>query len=148
MTEELDPAEALALAHGARERMAARAYTPAWYAPIYGMLCGVLVAGAGIVPPFGILLMVASIIGLGILYRTWSNRAGLSVNGYRPGRTRIIAIGLAVALCLLMLGGLVLNLHWGVRWAPLACGAVAAIAAYIASAAWDRAWKAQLEQAQ
>jgi hypothetical protein len=147
MTDELDPAEALALAQGTRERMAARAYIPAWYGPIYGLLCGVLVAGGGTAPPFGLLMVAVSIAALGLLYRTWSNRAGLSVNGYRPGRTRAIAIGLAVCLVMLMLAGLVLNRQWSLTWAPFAFGAVASVIAYVASAAWDRAWKAQLEQA-
>lgn len=144
--DQIDPAEALALAKGTRERMAARAYIPAWCAPIYGLLCGILVAGGGTVQPFGILMVAMSILGLGFLYRSWSDRAGLSVNGYRAGRTRLIAIGLAICLCVLMLAGLALNRLSGLVWAPFACGAVAAVVSYVASAAWDRAWKAQLEQ--
>lgn len=147
MTDELDPAEALALAQGARERMAAHAYIPSWYAPIYGLLCGILVAGGGTARPFGLGMVILSVVGLGILYRTWSNRAGLSVNGYRRGRTRLIAIALAICFVVLMLGGLVLNREWGLAWAPFACGAIAAVVAWVGSAAWDRAWKAQLEQA-
>lgn len=145
MENQLDPTDALALAKGARERVAMRASaSPVWYAPLYGLLCGALVMGGGLERPVGIAIVLVSIVGLGLLYRIWTNISGLSVNGYRSGRTRTIAILLGAALVLLMLAGLIARTRLGLGWAPVAAGAVAAVVAAFASHAWDRAWLAEL----
>jgi hypothetical protein len=146
MEENLDPADALALVADAGERMAARNPTPRWYAPLYGLFTGGVVAGAGLDQPLGILVLAISVGCIAILYRTWSDAAGITLNGYRPGRTRWIAIGLAAVLVLLMLAGLALRISLGLGWAPLACGAIGAVAAALASVSWDRAWRAELRK--
>ena len=152
MTEELDPRAALALAERTRERMAERAAAvPGWYAPLYGLGCGVLVAGGamlageGLPRTLGSLLVAVSLLGVAFLYRHWQKTTGLSVNGYRAGATRWIAICLAAALVGLMLAGMLLS-ERGLVWAPVACGAAAALIAAFASAAWDRAWQAQIRR--
>lgn len=145
MADELDPAEALALARSARERVKARAAAaPGWYAPLYGLMCGVLIAGGGTPQPMGIMMVALGIVSVGLLYAYWQQITGLSVNGYRKGRTRVIAVALAAAMVVLMLGGLALRTELGLEWGPLACGALGAILAGLASAAWDRAWHAQM----
>lgn len=146
MTEELDPGAALALAERTRERMAARAATPAWYAPLYGVGCGLLVAGGGLPQPWGMLLVVVGLLLVMLLYLRWTQSSGLSVNGYRAGTTRVIAIGLVIALMALLLAGLALREQLGLVWAPVACGIVAALVAAFASAAWDKAWQAQIRR--
>jgi len=146
MTEELDPGAALALAERTRERMAARAATPAWYAPLYGLGCGLLVAGGGLPQPWGLSLVAAGILLVVRLYMRWTQSSGLSVNGYRAGTTRVIAMGLAAALAALLLAGLALREKLGLVWAPIACGIVAALIAAFASAAWDKAWQAQIRR--
>jgi hypothetical protein len=145
MADELDPAEALALAKGARERVAARgAAAPRWYAPLYGLMCGVIVAGGGTRQPMGSVMAALGIVMVGLLYAHWQQMTGLGVNGYRKGRTRTIAVALAAAMVVLMLGGLALRTELGLEWGPLACGALGAVLAWVASAAWDRAWRAQI----
>lgn len=145
MTSELEPAEALALARGARERVAARAAaSPGWYAPIYGLCCGGIVAGGGMKQPLGIALIAVSTVLVCLLYRHWQNKSGLSVSGYRKGWTRVIALALVVMMVGLMLAGLGLRTQFGLAWAPLACGAVAAIFAAWGSILWDYAWRAQM----
>ncbi|GAA4815538.1 hypothetical protein GCM10023232_09120 [Sphingosinicella ginsenosidimutans] len=144
MTETVDPREAIEIVHRARERIAARNPSPAWYAPIYGLLCGALVAGGGSPQPWGMLVVGGSVLGLGLLYRAWSDRAGISLNGYRPGRTRTIAISLAFLLVLFMVGGLALRTGLGWWWAPIAFGLVTVPIAALGSSLWDRAWRAEL----
>lgn len=147
MTEQLDPRDALALARDARERIAVRAAaSPGWYTPLYGLLCGGIVTGGGLPQPWGTLLVGVSLLGVALLYRGWQQTTGLGVNGYRAGATRVIAIGLGVALAGLMLGGLALRTAMGQVWAPLACGAAAAVIACFAGAAWDRAWQRELRR--
>lgn len=147
MTNELDPTEALALARGARERVAARAAaSPGWYAPLYGLCCGGLVAGGGLAQPLGILLVGASLLAVALLYQRWQQLTGLGVHGYRKGRTRTIAVALVVVLIVLMVAGLVLRERFALGWAPLAAGAVAAILAAWGSHSWDRAWRVQMTE--
>jgi len=146
MTEELDPRAALALAERTRDRMLERAATPPWYAPLYGLCCGLIVAGGGSPQPWGMLLVATGILSVALLYWRWTTRSGLSVNGYRAGATRVIAVGLAVALVSLLMAGLVLRERLGLVWAPFLCGAAGALIAAFASAAWDKAWRAQIRR--
>jgi hypothetical protein len=126
--------------------MPARAGTPVWYAPLYGLMCGLLVMGAGLPPPAGIAMVALAIVSLGLLYQRWTQLSGLSVNGYRPGATRTIAVGLTVALLALTLAGLAFRREMGVAWAPVFCGIAAAFIAAFASAAWDRAWRDEIRR--
>ena len=146
MTEELDPREALALAERTRNRMLERAATPPYYAPLYGLCCGLIVTGGGLPQPWGLLLVAVGVLAVGLLYWRWTQSSGLSVNGYRAGTTRMIAVGLAVALVVLLLAGLALREMLGLVWAPFLCGAAAALIAALASAAWDKAWRAQIRR--
>ena len=146
MTEGLDPRAALALAEHTRERMARRAATPGWYAPLYGLGCGLIVTGGGLPQPWGMLLVTLGIVSVSLLYLRWTQSSGLSVNGYRAGATRTIAVGLAVAMVALMFAGLVLRAQMGLIWAPFVCGILGALVAAFASAAWDKAWQAQIRR--
>jgi hypothetical protein len=83
-------------------------------------------------------------MSVALLYAKWQRQSGLSVHGLRKGRTRTIAILLGVALVALMLGGLALRMRLGLGWGPIACGALTVPIAAFASAAWDRAWRAEL----
>lgn len=145
MNQEITPADALSDIQTMRERVASRSATAAWYAPLYGLACGGLVTSAALPQPWGALGTVVSLLAAAALYRHWQNKTGLSVNGYRKGRTRVIALALVAALVILMLAGLSLRTRFGIDWAPYACGAAAAIIAAFASAAWDRAWRAQMK---
>ena len=146
MTEELDPGAALALAERTRERMAARATTPAWYAPLYGLFSGLFVAGVGLPQPFGIALVVAAMLAIALLYLRWTRLSGLIVMGYRAGATRVIAIALTFALIGLALAGLALREKMGLVWGPIACGVAGGLFAAFASAAWDRAWRDEIRR--
>lgn len=144
MEDQMDPAEALALAQGARERVAARAKSSGWYAPPYGLCCGMIVAGGGMEPPWGTLVIGVGTLAVALLYAYWRRKTGISVYGFRKGRTRTIALILAAALLGLVFAGLGLRLGLGLAWGPYVCGAAAAVIGALASAAWDRAWRAEL----
>ncbi|HTU11856.1 MAG TPA: hypothetical protein VMG08_13265 [Allosphingosinicella sp.] len=145
MSDDFDPREALAVAQATRARMAGRAdTTPGWYGIAYGLMCGLIVASAGIPAPWGLLLLGFSLCALAFLYRYWTQLTGLSVNGYRKGRTRTIAVTLAIVLVGLSLLGLYLRRTLGLDWAPFATGGAAVPIAILASWAWDRAWRREI----
>lgn len=144
MTNDLDPRDALALARNARERVAERAVTPAWYALLYGLFCGISVAGFGARQPGGFIVAGLALVAGGLLYRRWTQLSGLIVSGFRGGATRVIAIALTFTLVALALAGLALRERAGIIWAPIACGALGAVIAAFASARWDRAWREEI----
>ncbi len=92
-----------------RERVAARATRAPGYAPAFGLGSGALVASAGLPQPWMGAGTAISLAGVVLLYSYWQNVTGLSVNGYRKGRARTIAIALAVSLVTLMITGVVLR---------------------------------------
>ncbi|MBX3562384.1 MAG: hypothetical protein KF780_11295 [Sphingomonas sp.] len=145
--DDTDPATALSLANTARKRIAARADVPNWYGWCYGIFCGLLVTGGGLGNALGMSMVAVGISGLVVIYRTWVDRTGIEVNGYRAGRTRTIATLLAIVLVALMLGGMGARLLLELPWAPYATGIIGAICAIIGGYAWDRAWKAELRSA-
>jgi len=143
----VDPAEALRLAHQSRARLAGRDLSPWWYAPVYGLGVGLLVAAPGFP---GRLMPLAYAAGIGVValaYFAWSQATGLSVFGFRGGRTLPVAVGLVTFLVVVSLGGLLLQRLAGIGWAPLAAGVVAGLGAAVGSRLWDRAWIAELRQA-
>lgn len=144
MEQDLDPADALELARRSRERLAARAASPWWYAPGYGLGCGGLVASLALPGWWGPLTALGCLLFVGTLYAAWRAKSGLSVNGYRRGSTRPVTFALLAAFALAYAVALLLRDEPGYRWVPLACGVVLAIVAGLASAAWDRAWRADM----
>ena len=142
--DQLDPAEALALAGRSRARLAGRRLSPAWYAPVYGLGVGLFVAAPGFPDR---LIPLACFMGLavtGLAYWAWSATTGLAVSGFRAGRTAPVAVGLVVFLLLVSGAGLLLQRSAGIGWAPLAAGAIAALGAAYGSRRWDRAWLADV----
>jgi hypothetical protein len=127
-----------------RQRIAARATTPWWYPPLYGLGCGGMVASISLPLPLIAPGVVACSLVIVAGYVVWSRSSGLSVNGYRRGRTLPITIAVVAAFVLLGLAAMLLRFQAGIGWAPLACGAVLAVVAGLGSAAWDRAWRADI----
>jgi hypothetical protein len=139
-----DASDALALARGARERLAARAVAPWWYAPGYGLGCGGVVASLALpnhLAPIAALVCLLMLVGL---YAIWQRRSGLGVSGYRAGPTRRISVGIGVAFLAAYALALLLRDRYPDGRGPILCGVVLALIASRASAAWDRAWRKEI----
>ncbi len=135
-------ADAIALTQATRARMAVRAASPRWYAPLYGLCCGGLIASFALPDWYAVGGIVASLMSAILLYAVWSRRSGLSVKRYRSGRTRRVVATLLVAYLLAWS----VAFTWRGTWVPLAAGAVFAVAAAFASRAWDRAWRTDIAE--
>ena len=142
--QQVDPAEALALARSARSNLAELPLCPKWYAPVFGAGTGGVIASLALDPPWSFVAMGACFLGIGVAYQTWSRRTGLRVHGYRRGRTRSVAVGLVLALWALIAVTLWMQLQLDLAWAPVAGGLVAAVVAAVGSRMWDAAWRAQI----
>lgn len=143
MDQQLDPNDALAIARDARHRLAARATTPWWYPPLYGLGCGAIVASYALPVPLIAVGVLASLALLLATYVTWQRRSGLSVNGYRRGRTWI-TIPLVIVFIAVALLATWLRFEQRIVWAPIVLGGLLAVIAGGASAAWDKAWRADI----
>ncbi len=139
-----DASDALSLARGARERLAARAVAPWWYAPAYGLGCGGVVASLALpnhLAPIAALVCLLMLVGL---YAIWRRRSGLGVSGYRAGTTRRIALGIAAAFLASYALALLLRDRYPDGRGPIICGVVLALIASRGSTAWDRAWRKEI----
>lgn len=141
------PADALAMAQSARRRIAERARTPWWYPPAYGTGVGGMVASLALPDRLILVGFGAAIALLLVAYGAWQRVSGLSVSGFRPGATRRIARRLGLAMAVAFAAAVVLRTRVPGGWGPIACGTVLAVVAARASAAWDRAWRAELRGA-
>lgn len=124
--------------------LARRAKAPLWYHPALGLLVGALIAVQG--QPTSILLVfyAAYIAGLALLVRAYKRHTGLWVSGYRAGRTRWVALGLAT---LTMIGGVIavwLLRERGLTAAPLIFGAIVAVIVTVGGFVWEAAFRADL----
>lgn len=146
-TPSIDPAEAariLAEVEAANADLARRARAPVWYHPALGLLLGGLVAvqGQSILLIIGFYLVF--VIGLALLVRAYKRHTGMWVSGYRAGRTRWVAVGLAVLTALsIPLSAWLVREHALVA-APFIIGAVAAGVVTIGGFVWEAAFRRDL----
>jgi hypothetical protein len=147
MTTETDEATAaLAAMQSSRERLAAAATCPPERHLVFAGLLGGIVASQA-APSLIAIVIEGLLIGCVGLVVAWDRkRTGMFINGYRAGRTRPLTFGLlAIALGAAVLG-IWLKLDRGIWWAPLACGLFVAVAAYVASAVWQRIYVRELRE--
>lgn len=144
MTRNEDALRMLAEVEAAKADMAQRAKAPTWYHPALGLLIGGLIAVQG--QPVQVMLgfYAVYIAGLVLLMRAYKRHTGLWINGYRAGRTRWVAFGLAG---LGMLGAVIsiwLVRERGLTQAPFVFGAIVAVIVTIGGFVWEAAYRADL----
>lgn len=138
--------EALSIVRGARASIAVRAATPWWYPPAYGLGMGGLVASLALpnsVAPFA---TMGCALYLLVVYAVWRRVSGLGVIGTRPGRTRRIAIGIGLATAAFSALAILLRAAYPDGRVAIFGGVAVALIAARASVAWDRAWRAELQE--
>jgi hypothetical protein len=139
-----DAARMLAEVEAAKAELARRAVAPAWYHPALGLLMGGLVAVQA--APLPLVLAYYAIFGVGCwrLVAAYRRRTGMWINGYRPGRTRLVALLLAAVFAAIMLACVYAHRELGLAWAPYAGGAVVAILVTIGGFVWEAAFRRDL----
>jgi hypothetical protein len=139
-----DPNDALAAVRAARAGVAGRARWSLARHAAFGGLMGGLIASYALPFPASLGGLVLCLALTGVVAATDRRRDGFFVNGYRAGRTRRIAIGIA----LFTIAALALAV-WaqgaGLWWVPLVLGVLVFGVATRASIAWERAYQRELE---
>jgi len=144
MTRNEDALRMLAEVEAANADLAERAKAPTWYHPALGLLIGGLIGAQALPIPLMIAFYVVYVVGLWLLVRAYKRHTGLWINGYRAGRTRWVAIGLAAVASV---GGLIsiwLMRERGLTLAPLVFGALVAVIVTIGGFVWEAAFRADL----
>lgn len=94
---------ALGTMDAAKADLARAANCPPWRHAAFGLLMGTLVMAQGLPSPFTMLLVALAMTGVVLLVRADRKRMGVFVNGYRKGRTRVVAfVMLGVSLLLIV----------------------------------------------
>ncbi|NGM49336.1 hypothetical protein G5B46_06935 [Caulobacter sp. 602-2] len=143
----IDPAEAarmLAKVEAVSTDLARRARAPIWYHPALGLLMGGLVAVQGQSFPVLIGYYLIFLLGLALLVRAYKRHTGMWVSGYRAGRTRWVAVGLAVLTALSLLLSAWLAREHALVAAPFVIGALAAGVVTIGGFVWEAAFRRDL----
>ncbi|MFY8208724.1 MAG: hypothetical protein ACOVOE_05215 [Caulobacter sp.] len=144
MTRDEDALRMLAEVEAANADLAERAKAPVWYHPALGLLIGALIAVQGQPTPILAAVYAACIVGMVVLVRAYKRHTGLWIGGYRAGRTRWVALGLAT---LVTIGGVIavwLLRERGLTAAPLVFGAIVAVIVTIGGFVWEAAFRADL----
>lgn len=144
MTRDEDALRMLAEVEAANTDLAERAKAPTWYHPALGVLIGGLIGVQALPIPLVVAFYAVYVAGLWLLVRAYKRHTGMWVSGYRAGRTRWVAVGLAA---LATLGGLIslwLVHERGLTLAPLVFGALVAVIVTIGGFVWEAAFRADL----
>ncbi|KSB90964.1 hypothetical protein AS593_12480 [Caulobacter vibrioides] len=139
-----DAARMLAEVETANADLARRARAPLWYHPALGLLVGAVAAVQGQAIPLMLGVYAVFVVGLLLLVKAYKRRTGLWVSGYRAGRTRWVAVGLAVVTALAVLGSALLAREHGLTAAPFVLGAVVAAIVTVGGFVWEAAFRRDL----
>lgn len=149
MESSVNPREARAALDAVQQSksdLADRVYTPWWYHPILGVLCGGLVTAATVGAPLAAVLGAVAAFGLGVavLSKVYWRRIGVQVTGYPGPRTRAAAmIAVSVGLALAAVSA-VLGLALDLPWAAVAVGAAVAVLTVVWGRRFDAILRAEL----
>ncbi|HLK23227.1 MAG TPA: hypothetical protein VKT30_01070 [Caulobacteraceae bacterium] len=128
----------------AQAALADRARAPRWYHPALGLLVAGLIAVQAAGPVIADAYIALFCLGLVLLMQAYRRHTGLWINGWRRGRTRLVALGFAVATSGLLLASVWLRYQPGLGWAPLAAAPVAFVVVTAAGFLWESAYRADL----
>lgn len=110
----------------------------------FGAVMGSLVASYALPPAGSMIVLALCLVSLGLIVALDRRRDGFFVNGYRKGRTRRIT-GLLLVVLFAALAGAVYGRERGWPWLPIVAGIATFAVATGASKAWERAYRAELE---
>ena len=144
MTNTEDAQASLAAMAQARGRLARAAQVPLWRHLLFAGVMGGLVMVYALPVPFQAAAVAFLIASTAIMIRRDRERMGITLNGYRRGRTAPIAFGLLGLVLLALAAAVVARTLYGIEWAPVAIGAVVFAISFAASLRWERVYLAEM----
>jgi hypothetical protein len=135
---------ALAAKDDAQRQLAAASLCPPWRHALFGLLMGGFVASPAIDLPQRYILIALLFVAIPIIVRSDRKRLGMFVNGYRKGKTRVVAFALLAIEMALYMAGMWRGIEAHDHVAPLLLGLVGAVAGYFGSVVWQRVFVREL----
>jgi hypothetical protein len=133
-----DAASALEAKKQAEAQMARAASCPPWRHAIFGLMMGGLVASPAFDMPIRISLLVILLALIPIIIQADRKRMGMFINGYRRGKTRIVAIGIVIAELALYAVSVIRSLDHHDHITPLMLGCAGVLIGILGSLLWQR----------
>lgn len=136
--ETMDARSALEAKQLAETQMAKAATCPPWRHALFGLMMGGLVATPAFEMPMRLFVVAFLLAIMPIIVQSDRKRMGLFINGYRRGKTRIVAVGIVIVELSLYSISLMLGVDHHDRVAPLLLGLAAAAIGILGSLLWQR----------
>jgi hypothetical protein len=96
---------ALAAKRAAEEQLARACNCPPWRHAVFGLLMGALIASGAFDLVLRTTILVLILCCIPLIIHSDRKRMGMFINGYRRGKTRVVAVGLvAVELSMYLVG--------------------------------------------
>jgi hypothetical protein len=137
----MDHSEALSALDAKRQaeaQMAKAATCPPWRHALFGLLMGALVASPAFDLPIRMLILVLILCCIPVIVHSDRKRMGMFINGYRRGKTRIVAIAILLVELSLYAVGVVRGLDHHDHVTPLLLGVAAVLIGIAGSMLWQR----------
>ena len=137
-----DPAQALADAQGARERMAQRGQAPSYYYPALGLAIGLAVGGQAFGGALAVMGGIACAVVSGLLISRYQEATGMWFTYGQGGpRGRLLWGAYALVLVALMAAAVTVQLTQQPRWWGLILGGAAFGFTVVAGRAVEKWWQ-------
>jgi len=129
---------ALAAKRAAEAQMVRAATCPPWRHAVFGLLMGGLVASPAFDFPIRMAILVAILCCIPIIIHSDRKRMGMFINGYRRGKTRVVAIGIVIVELALYFVSVVRGLDHNDHLTPLLLGVAGVVIGILGSMLWQR----------
>ena len=134
----LEARSALDAKHFAEAQMARAATCPPWRHGVFGLMMGGLVASPAFELPVRMGILVALLLLIPVIIHSDRKRMGMFINGYRRGKTRIVALGILAVELALYFVSVVRGLDHQDHVTPLLLGIVGVLIGIAGSMLWQR----------
>jgi hypothetical protein len=142
--ERADALSALDAKRQAEAQMARAATCPPWRHAVFGLLMGALVAAPAVVLPWRFAVLGAILLAIPVIIQSDRKRMGMFINGYRRGKTRIVAFAILAVELSLYFVSMVRSEQYHDRITPLLLGVLGVAIGIAGSKLWQRVFVSEM----
>jgi hypothetical protein len=132
------------MAKGAAEDLARLATCPPWRHAVFAGMMAALVATPAVPLTLRFVLLALIFVAIALVVQSDRRRLGVFVNGYRRGKTRLVALPMLALILLLYAASCYFALDRGQPMISLALAAASFVIGYIGSMIWQRVFVREL----
>lgn len=129
---------ALSAKRNAEAQMAKAATCPPWRHAVFGLLMGGLVASPAFDTGARAAILIAILCCIPLIIQSDRKRMGMFINGYRRGKTRVVAVGILAVELSLYVVSVIRGLGHDDHVTPLLLGVAGVLIGIAGSLLWQR----------